>query len=125
MTYSAKKAKLASILVGAALTGALVPGASAHHGGSMPVNPSTADVTGAVVKDYSKNSVSGNYVPAKPLASAHVIDTAPAANPKPSDDGSDVSLAAVGALSGTAFLLIAVGAAGAKARRGRQKALQA
>jgi hypothetical protein len=138
MTKTAKKSKLATILVGAALAGVLAPGASAHHGtvGSdqpIQVNPSTgyASVQPSA-KDYSKNSVSGEYTPAKPstpvtdysknsVNGQYVIpapsSSKPVVNDNPSDDGSDWAYAAIGVVGGMALLFAFVGVSSKTRRR--------
>jgi hypothetical protein len=139
MTHTAKKSKLATILVGAALAGALAPTASAHHGAvaadePIQVNPSTGYASvQPPAKDYSKNSVNGEYAPSKP--SAVVTDYSknsvngqylapepssaakPVVSDQPSDDGSDWSYAAIGAATGLGLLFVVVGVSSKNRRR--------
>src|SRR5262245_45070646 len=114
MKHNAKKSRLATVLVGAALAAAFAPAASAHHGyesgGPAPVNPYAGSSSGA--KDYSQNSVSGDFTPAngspapvtdysKNAATGKFVPYVPAAagatpvgDTNPSDDGSDWAIAA-------------------------------
>jgi len=145
MKHNAKKSRLATVLVGAALAAAFAPAASAHYGyqsgDPAPVNPYAGSSSGA--KDYSRNSVSGDFTPAKP-SSAPVTDysknaatgkfvpyvpaaagTTPVGDTNPSDDGSDWAIAAVGAGAGIALLFGAVGLSSRNARRQRGPAAHA